>query len=165
MASILDKWADERERVVRIEFNGEPIYVRARAATAGELMGEGAGGLMVPQGKGRAPVRMAPEQQQRQALAVQEALLHYCVLGIGDSETTIEPVTIRRNEQERARPGTRSHNISSLPLGVVSALAEVVITLTHGEGWREKLATFPDVGVGDDRRPGGEVQPTANGPA
>lgn len=165
MASILDKWADERERVVRVEFNGEPIYVRARAATAGELMGEGAGGLMAPASKGKAPARVSPEQQQRHALAVQEALLHYCILGIGDSETTIEPVTIRRNEQERPRPGTRAHNISSLPLGVVSALAEVVITLTHGEGWRERLATFPGVGTGDDRRDGGEVQPAADGPA
>lgn len=165
MASILDKWADQREKVVQFDHEGTAVFVRARAATAGELMGAGAAGLMVATSAKRPASRMSPEQLQRHGLEVQEALIHHCVLGIGDSETTIEPVTIRRNEQERARPGTRAVNVSSLPWGVVAALAQVVLTLTHGEGWQERLASFPGVGPGDDRHDGGEVQRAADGSA
>jgi hypothetical protein len=128
-----------------IASEGGAVWVRVRAATAGDLIVAGLGGTMEP---GAAPKRRGlggskPAPDVAGIARATEALVQTCLLGVGDTADSIEPVTVRLTESDAMRPGTRPLDVYVVPADVLNAVGALVIDISVSEAMRAKAAAFP----------------------
>lgn len=167
--SVIGKLIDESVMVVEVEAGGLRLAARIRRASAGELLEAGAGGLVMPEpppGQPRArprPRNTGGVEALVDAHRFQVHLLRACVLAVGERGGALEPCTITAGEGERERPGTRALPVHALPAELAAELANKVLELTNGEGWRQRVASFLGGGSPDARPDVAPVGEPANG--
>ena len=168
--SVIGRLVDESVRVVEVEAGGLRLCARVRRASAGELLEAGAGGMVMPEPAPGAPRRPAPRHKDGVSALVdgvrfQQGLLRACVLAVGAPGEPLEPCTIVATEAERERSGTRQLPVYALPADLAAALANSIIDLTQGEGWRQRVASFLGERPEDAGSNGAEVGSAAHLPA
>lgn len=162
--SIVGQLADASVSVVEVSAAGLSMHARIRRLTSGELLEAGAGGLVMPEDGTRKPkAKNAGVSALVDGARFQELVVGLGVLALGDSPATLEPVTILASDDAKERRGTARLQSYALPPEIVAGLANEVLALTSGEGWRQRVASFLGSGPAAGRGDGAEVARVANG--
>lgn len=137
MPGYVGRLVDSRVVVREIETGNGPAWVRVRAASSGDFIEAGGGGAL------DSAAKKAGKPNEAHAARVTEALCRVCLMGIGETADTIEPVTVTVNDSERAKPGTAALPIYCLSGETVGAVVQLVMEISLSEATRAKAASFP----------------------
>lgn len=171
--SFVQQLAAAASRVVAIPApNGATLYVRIKRPTAGEAIASGVTALVAPApteeekqiaetvGKRRAAMRSAKDHEALllATQAAQARILAACVTHVGDSEATLEPVTVLVNEEDAPRAGTEGLPFRALLPEWVNGIAMAIWDGEQPGGWSALTsAAFPAGVAGGHGRDGGGV--------